>query len=363
VRGLRLLGASALVAVLLGALAGHALFGAVLGDAGVATRTRPERSDPPTRLGSGSRSSLRVDITPADPTVASLAVPDGGHLDLRVTVVNPYATAVSGLAVQAQVDRGGCTWLDGPFPAPFGLAPAATTTRTCRLALDGRTTATLRVTVLQHTSQVAASTVEVPWVPAPGDQAGAIPAGPDPADPPPPPEPPPPGPGPAPGLQPGPCPHLVTAAVVFGSPLLDQLGPGLTERARSLDLVACPRWAAVGGLAAVRQDTGDACPPWLVSLDGGPPSARLTGAQADGCPAAPLEIEVLGQPTEVAAMIAALVAWAVDGDPTRAPTFHDAARLGTGTVCDGRSVVALRNPYEQSTSDGTRIYRTGLIAC
>jgi hypothetical protein len=360
---LRLLAAS-LLAVLLGALGGQLLSGAVLGDAGVATRTRPERSDPPTRLGSGSRSSLRVAIAAADPSVTSLAVTGGGHLDLSVTVANPYATAVSGLGVRAQVDGGGCTWVEGPFPSPFGLAPAATTTRTCRLSLDGRASATLRVTVLQHSSEVAAASLEVPWVPAPGDAPAELASGPhhgtgpggsDPAGARPAPQPPPP--------TPAGCPHPAAGAAVGGSARLDQLGAELTGRARALDLAACPAWAAVAGLAVARQDTGEACPPWLVSLDGGAPTARITGAQAAGCPAALAEIEVLGQPTEVAAMLAALVAWAVDGDPARAPAFHDAARLGTGTVCDGRSTVALRGPYEQTTPDGTRIYRTGLVAC
>lgn len=365
-RTVRLLLVPALVAALIGALGGHLLSGSLF-EGGLSTSSQSERTDPPTGLGSGGPSPVRVTITPADPA-ASLLLPPEGNLELVVAVDNPNATPVSGLGVRATVTGGECLWVEGPFPAPFGLSPGGTSARTCRLRPTAPGPVTVGATVLHQTSEVAAASVEVersapastdPAGPAP-DRAGpaeaplGVEAAPAPAVP-----------TPSPTTTPPPCPRLAGGLALPGTPLLDELGPRVRDLARSLDTAACPGWTSLDGLDVVRATDGTGpCPSWLVVLPGeDAPVARLSGPQAAPCPAAPLDLEVVGRPTSEAAMLTTLVAWAVHGDPDHAVVVHAAARSGTGTACDGRAIVAVRSPYEQSGPDGRTTYRSGLTPC
>lgn len=351
-----LIAASVVAAVLAGALATHVALAAV-GAGPSAARAAAVRTDPPVALGSGAAPSLTVHLHPANSSVPA----SGEFLDVVVRVENPNAAPVSGVRVSLDLVGGRCDWLEGPFPNPFGLSPAASSARTCRFRHTDAGPGSIHAVVAHHGTEVASDHLRIERSQPP---IGALPPTPT-------------APGitneprvegggapPAPATSTLRCPRLRDGLELIGSPLLDDLGPTMSDLARLLDIAGCPSWAPTTGLVAARQQTGEPCPPWLVTVAGSAdPVARLTAGQHHAaCPAAPLDIEVFDQPTEMSAMITALAAWAVDGDSTRAGVFHRAAMSGEAAGCAAGGIVAVRNPYEQGGATG-RSYRVTLTSC
>lgn len=354
----RLVAAAVLAAIALGTGVGH------LASTGAGPRRAPvARSNPPLATPTTARSSLVVRIEPV-----------GGEASapwLRVVVENPNATAVSSLRLAVAVTGGSCAWPEGPFPSPFGLSAGATSQRTCQVQFAPTSgAASVEASVAQGSAVLASTRVEVlPPVADPADPSGGPTTGERPGEaptdpgPPPPARPPPavlpPGPGSAPLP---PCPQVV-GAIPAPSVGLDELGPGMEARSLAVDLDACPSWSPVAGVRAIRHDTGEPCPAWLVWLPGAAqPAVRLSAAQELPCSSVPLQVEVFAQPAAVSAMVVALTAWAVEGDEARAGTIHRAAASGASAGCGGTGSVGVTNPYEQHGAGGV-VYRAGLRRC
>jgi hypothetical protein len=357
---MRLLALGALAALVCAAL-GAAVVSAWAVGRGPAGRPTTTRTDAPLALGGGTPPAVRVRIEPVE------AAP----LDRRVVVENPNARPVSGLRATTRVDGGSCQWVDGPFPAPFGLAAGTGTARTCRLAVEGPGAATVEVAVDAGGRRVgsAVETVAAP-VPPPTTTGSTTPPVPptQPSD-----RPAPPAATPHPPATPttaATCPRLVDGLHLDPAGTLDRLGGALTDRVRLLALDGCPEWAAVASLRLDRAATGDPCPPWELHLDGPgtvtgdptPPVARLTGPQQPGCPALPLEVEVSGGGGDLAPVLAALASWSVGGPGARPAELHRAAVTGTGSACVDGSPIALGQAHLHHAGD-QRTYRVRVLPC